>query len=179
MGDGFFTMKHYFTNVREELNKLYEEYDALALYKVVYDEINRFNQLYYDNFFTFNKDTPLKRLERTEQELVEAFWLRHEFSLLTRKAAHSASTIDDDLPLTRALIGANTNQGFDVLSNKEDRLYKFNMAEGKDDALHFTLEFSEKNKNIRFARTHFLTNLSQHYMRGYYFTENEEERTIN
>jgi len=43
VGDGFFTMKHNVTNVRQELNRLYEEYDALAIYKVVYDEIDRLN----------------------------------------------------------------------------------------------------------------------------------------
>lgn len=48
--------------------------------------------------------------------------------------------------------------------------------DGKDSAQHFTFEFTEKNTNIRFARTFFLNNLSQHYMEGYYFTDDEEER---
>ena len=59
-------MKHQFVNLREELSKIYAEYDAFAIFRIVYDEIDRFNQQYYDNFFTFNKDTAQKRLERTE-----------------------------------------------------------------------------------------------------------------
>ena len=45
---------------------MYAEYDSFATFRIVFDEIDRFNQHYYDNFFTINKDTPLKRLERTE-----------------------------------------------------------------------------------------------------------------
>jgi len=172
-------MKHSFVNLREELDALYRIYDSFAVYRIVYDEIDRLNQQYYDNFFTFNKDTPLKRLERREQDLIEAFWLRYEFSLLIRKASHSPALPTDDLPLCRALIGANTNQPSEALSNKEDRLYKFNMTDGKDSALHFTFEFSEKNTNLRFARTYFLTNLSQRYMEEYHFSNDEEERKAN
>lgn len=179
VGDGFFTMKHQFVNLREELQSIYGEYDAFAIFRIVYDEIDRFNQYYYDNFFSLNKDTPLKRLEKTEQDLIDSFWLRHEFSLLTRKASHSAILAEDGLPLSRALIGMNTNKDFDQLSNKDDRLYKYNLADGKDSALHFTFEFTEKNTNIRFARTYFLNNLSQHYMNGYFFSEDEDERILN
>lgn len=105
-------MKHHVVNVREELKQIYAEYDSFAMFRIVYDEIDRFNQHYYDNFFSINKDTPLKRLERTEQDLIEAFWLRYEFSLLTRKASQSTPLESDDLPLTRALIGTNTNKDF-------------------------------------------------------------------
>ena len=179
VGDGFFTMKHKFVNIREELDALYRVYDSFAVYRIVYDEIDRLNQQYYDNFFTFNKDTPLKRLERREQDLIEAFWLRYEFSLLIRKASHSPALPEDDLPLCRALIGSNTNMPSSILSNKEERLYKYNLIDGKDSALHFTFEFSEKNTNLRFARTYFLSNLSQRYMEDYFFTDEEEERKAN
>jgi ABC-type long-subunit fatty acid transport system fused permease/ATPase subunit len=43
VGGGFFTMKHNFVNVRDELTKIYAEYDAFAIYRIVYDEIDRFN----------------------------------------------------------------------------------------------------------------------------------------
>lgn len=36
-------MKHKFVNLREELDKVYREYDAFAIYRIVYDEIDRFN----------------------------------------------------------------------------------------------------------------------------------------
>lgn len=54
-------------NVRDELELIYREFDSFAVYRLVYDEIDRLNQHYYDNFFNFNRDTPAKRLEgRTE-----------------------------------------------------------------------------------------------------------------
>ena len=59
-------MKHKFQSIREELDKVYREYDAFAIYRIVFDEIDRFNTHFYDNFFKFNKDTPQKRVETTE-----------------------------------------------------------------------------------------------------------------
>ncbi len=53
------------------------------------------------------------------------------------------------------------------------------MQDEKDSALHFTFEFSEKNTNIRFARSYFLNNLSQHYMQNYFFSDDEDERKAN
>jgi hypothetical protein len=126
VGGGFFTMKHHFVNVRDELDVMYRDFDSFSVYRLVYDEIDRLNQHYYDNFFNFNRDTPLKRLEcRTEFDLIESFWLRYEFSLLTKKAGHAVPT-DDGLPLPRALFGTNTNKAFSEHSSKEDRLYKCN-----------------------------------------------------
>lgn len=123
-------MKHKVVNVREELDQIYKEYDSFAVYRLVYDEIDRLNQHYYDNFFNFNRDTPSKRLEnRTEYDLIESFWLRYEFSLLTKRAGHQdPALLDDGLPLPRALCGQNTNKPFDkeLLSDRENRLYKYN-----------------------------------------------------
>lgn len=56
VGEGFFTMKHNFVNVRDDIMKIYSEYDAFAIFRIVYDEIDRFNAHYYDNFFKINKD---------------------------------------------------------------------------------------------------------------------------
>lgn len=171
-------MKHQFCNLREELNQVYTEYDAFAVYRLVYDEIDRLNQHYYDNFFTFTMNTPLKRIEgRTEFDLIESFWLRYDFSLLTKKAGH-ISPVEDGLPLPRALFGPNSNQPFSELSNKEDKLYKYN-AKWNDGVQHMTIEFVEKNTCIRFARTYFMTNLSQHYMQGMRFYDSDEGGMTN
>lgn len=120
-------MKHSFINVRDDLDRMYREYDSFAVYRLVYDEIDRLNQHYYDNFFAFNRDTPNKRLEcRTEYDLIESFWLRYEFSLLTKKSRSTTEGEEDGLPLPRTLFGINTNKEFCELSNKEDKLYKYN-----------------------------------------------------
>ena len=158
VGGGFFTMKHGFSNIRDELDVIYKEYDAFSKYRVVNEEIERMNNHYYDNFFSFNRDTPQKRQQRTEHELIEAFWLRYEFSLVQKRK--SETTEDDGLPAPRVLIGLNSNKAYTELSDQETRLYKFHAEDSKDPALHFTMEYVEKNTNLRFARTYFLSNLS-------------------
>lgn len=62
VGNGFFTMKHKFQCIRDEVNKMYSEFDSFSMFRIVYDEIERFNKHYYDNFFNFNRDTAAKRL---------------------------------------------------------------------------------------------------------------------
>jgi hypothetical protein len=63
VGNGFFTMKHKWLNVREDLAPIYKEFDSFSLYRVVFDEIGRLNQTYYDNFFNINRKAAEKRLE--------------------------------------------------------------------------------------------------------------------
>lgn len=36
-------MKHQFVNVRSELEAMYREYDAFAVYRLAYDEVERLN----------------------------------------------------------------------------------------------------------------------------------------
>jgi hypothetical protein len=102
-------MKHNFKNLRDELDQVYLEYDAFSKYRIVNEEIERLNAHYFDNWFVFNKDTIQKRMQRTEHDLIEAFWLRQEFSFLQKKRADfKAEELDDGLPLSRVLIGRNT-----------------------------------------------------------------------
>ncbi len=121
-------------------------------------------QHYYDNFFQLTRDTPKKRLERVESDLAGAFLLRYEFSNLKIKRQP-----DGKLPLPRALLGIHSNADSAETMNETDRLYKFH-PQDEDTAQHFTLEFVEATSQLRFARTYFLTNLSQHYMRDYWFS---------
>lgn len=62
IGGGFFTMKHSFRNLRDELDQIYMEYDSFSKYRIVNEEIERLNVHYFDNFFSFNKDTIAKRV---------------------------------------------------------------------------------------------------------------------
>lgn len=61
VGEGFFTMKHNVKNIRDELNSIYKEYDSFAIHTVVYDEIPKNGHHFYDNFYSFLKNTPQKR----------------------------------------------------------------------------------------------------------------------
>ena len=180
VGGGFFTMKHQFRLIREELNTIYKDYDAFTKYRSVNEEIIRLNTHYFDNFYNFNRDAPQKRTQRTEHELIEAFWLRYKHSLLQRKNVETKDIEESDgLPVSRVLIGANTNKPNSELSDAETRMFSYNNIEDKHAALHFTMEYVEKNTNLRFARTYFLNNLSQNYMRNMYFSQDEDFRGTN
>lgn len=147
--------------MRDELNNVYLEYDAFSKYRIVNEELERLNAHYFDNWFSFNRDTMQKRMQRTEHDLIEAFWLRQEFSYIQKKrAGFKPEELVDGLPLSRVLIGQNTKKGYEELSDKDKRLYKFNYEGNTDSALHLTMEFVEKNTSLRFGRTFFLHNLS-------------------
>ena len=180
VGGGFFTMKHVFKLIREELNTVYKDYDAFTKYRTVNEEIIRLNTHYFDNFYNFNKDAPAKRTQRTEHDLIESFWLRYKHSLSQRKNIETRDLEDNDgLPLTRVLIGENSNKPFSEVSDTEARMFKFNNIDDKDGALHFTMEYVEKNTNLRFARTYFLSNLSQNYMKNMFFSQDDDLRTTS
>jgi len=61
VGGGFFTMKHSWKNLRDELDLIYKEYDSFAKYRMVNEEVERLNVFFFDNFFAFNRDTATKR----------------------------------------------------------------------------------------------------------------------
>ena len=111
VGGGFFTMKHNFSNVRDQLDEVYKEYDAFSKYRIVNEEIERINSHFFDNFFSFNRDTLAKRQQRTEHELIEALYQRYQYSLMQRKSCDfSEEDANDGLPISRVLIGQNTNK---------------------------------------------------------------------
>ena len=88
------------------------EFDSFAMFRIVFDEIDRLNTAYHNNFFDFNRLPPAKRVTQVEQKLCDEFWMRYEFSLLHRKGV-KVDAIDDNLPLPRALIGPErTNIGY-------------------------------------------------------------------
>jgi hypothetical protein len=59
-------MKHKFLGVREQLIKVYAEFDSFSIFSLVFDEIDRLNIAFYETFYTFNHDLPARRLERKE-----------------------------------------------------------------------------------------------------------------
>lgn len=61
VGNGFFTMKHKFQNLREQLSVVYKEYDSFSFFRLVFDEIPRFNKIYFDAMFNINRKTAEKR----------------------------------------------------------------------------------------------------------------------
>ena len=62
VGNGFFTMKHRFQCLRDQLQKIYMEFDSFAMFRIVFDEIDRLNSAYHNNFFDFNRHNPAKRV---------------------------------------------------------------------------------------------------------------------
>jgi hypothetical protein len=84
----------------------------------------------------------------------------------------------DNLPAPRCLVGPErTNSAFDVLSNKNDKLWKYNNQDGKHSCLHMTMEYSDAETGMRWARSYFLTALVRggaDYMKDIHFTEDED-----
>lgn len=54
-------------------------------------------------------------------------------------------------------------------------MYKF-AGDLNDSALHFTMEYVDKNSSIRFGRTYFLSNLSSEYMKDTFLSDNDDQR---
>lgn len=174
-------MKHRFQCLREQLQKIYMEFDSFSMFRVVFDEIDRLNAAYHNNFYDFNRHPAAKRVTLTESKLCDEFQMRYEFSLLQRKGV-KIELEDDGLPLTRALVGPErTNVGFSEKADKSYSIFKTNNCDGRHTALHMTLEHTEKSTSIRFARTMFLTTLvrDENYMKGVYFTDDKDEWTAS
>jgi hypothetical protein len=55
-------MKHKFTSIRDQLNRVYSEFDSFSIFSLVFDEIERLNVAFHEQFYTFNQDIPAKRI---------------------------------------------------------------------------------------------------------------------
>lgn len=144
-------MKHKVVNIWDELDEIYK-YDSFGIKKVVFDDIFKIGHHYYDNFYKFNSDHFDRRLESSEESLIEAFKLKYEFGALNQ------SNQDLKWPLPRVLCGPNTNQKSEPTSLM---LMKY-----KEHPLHFTFEHTEWSTGLWFAWTYFLNICSNDYLKG-------------
>lgn len=163
------------------MEKVYQELDSFAMFRIVFDQIDRLNKACYNNYIRFNRASPFERVSFTELKMVEEFRTRHKFSILFNKSA-SQPIVDDKLPATRALVGpTRTNLDFTELSEPTKPIFDFNNDDGKHSALHATVEHCERNSGLRFARTTFLSTLArdENYMDGVYFSEDPDQRSAN
>ena len=168
-------MKHKVVIIRDHLEKIYSELDSFAMFRLVFEQIERLNRACYNNFIRFNRATPFERQSFTELKMVEEFRTRHNFSILFNKAA-SCPIVEDELPTTRALVGPiRTNLGFEESSDAHTPVAELN---GEQAALHATIEHVERNSGLRFARTIFLSTLAKDdkYMEGVYFSGDADLR---
>lgn len=127
------------------------------MFRIVFDQLERLNQACYANFIRFNKATYEERVSFTEHKMGEEFSTRHKFSILFNKSAEKEIT-EDELPASRILAGPErTNLPFAEASEAVKPFADFNSDDnGKRSALHATLEHTERNSGMRFARTLFL-----------------------
>ena len=143
------------------------------MFRIVFDQLERLNQACYGNWIRFNRATPQERISFTELKMVEEFKTRHKFSNLFNKSAQQ--TINpDELPETRILVGSErTNAGFEVVSESRQPIFDYSSSDGQNASLHATVEHTEKNSGIRFARTVFLQTLvkDERYMEGIWFSD--------
>lgn len=186
-------MKHRFTSIRDQLWEVYSELDSFSLSKIFVDDTARLNQNYFDNFFNINRHPMMKRIQLTELDLVNAFKMDAEFAALRRKTTTEleASAASLKLPVhSRALVGPErTNASYEVESDAERKIWKLNEDEDKmsrhevyntDRCLHFTLEWTDVNTGMRFARTFFLTTLANDdYMKDVHLSADSGSHETN
>jgi len=98
-------MKHKVRNIKDELSKIYWEYDSFSVKRVMYDDIEKIGQHFYDNFYKINQDSFDRRLDRSEDYLNEPLWLKYEFGLLSAENKF----IQGEWPIPQILIGSHTN----------------------------------------------------------------------
>ena len=55
-------MKHKFTSIRDQLTRVYSEFDSFSIFSLVFDEIDRLNVAFHEQFYSFNQDIPSKRI---------------------------------------------------------------------------------------------------------------------
>jgi len=79
-----------------------------------------------------NRKAAEKRLEQiTEHSLISSFLVRYEISEL-QKTSCGIDNLSDGLPTPRVLVGhQRTNSPFDVTSNDQDKLWKYNNIDEK------------------------------------------------
>ena len=105
-------MKHRVTIVREQLEKIYQELDSFAMFRIVLQKFEALNRECYNNFIRFNRATPFERTSFTELKMVEEYRIRHNYSNLFGKFSDQP-IVGDELPQTRALVGPErTNLDF-------------------------------------------------------------------
>lgn len=88
---------------------------------------------------------------------------------------------------SRVLIGPErTNASYEEESDKERKIWKLNeetnnkSAYNTDKCLHFTLEYTDVNTGMRFARTMFLTTLvSENYMKDVHLSPDDDSHSTN
>lgn len=115
-----------------------------------------------------------------EKKLINAFKMDTEFSSLRRKTTTELENDIDELKIpmkARALIGSErTNAGY-----KEESSENFNICNSSESgapSLHFTIEWTDVNTGMRFARTLFLSTLADDdYMKDVHFSL--EDRSTN
>jgi len=146
---------------------------------VVFDKIDRLNRQCYNNFIRFNMAKPEERLCFTELKIIEEFRTRYRLSTLFNKTA-LRSIIDDELPITRALVGAQRTN-LDFSEDSESVKPIFDAEDTQNSALHTTFEHIEKNSGLRFARTFFLSTLprDEKYMEGVWFSRDLDHQSPN
>lgn len=73
VGNGFFTMKHRWVNLRDKMPAIYRDLDSFSLHRIVFDEIEQLNKVFFDTFLSFNRYAPEQRLKSTAQQIIVPF----------------------------------------------------------------------------------------------------------
>lgn len=56
-------MKHKWVNLRDKMHAVYKDLDSFSLHRIVFDEIERLNKIFFETFLSFNRHSPQHRLQ--------------------------------------------------------------------------------------------------------------------
>jgi uncharacterized protein YukE len=169
VGNGFFTMKHKFTNITQQMQVIYAELDSFAMLRIVYYELVQLNKAFAQNFEYFNSVDSIKRLQSTPQRMCSGLAAKADLAQVQRLACNM-SEFNDGFPRTRVNVGQETDSfGASVQSSDKTLWTKpdgWQEDQRQESPLHMTLEHVDPCLGLRFARTYFLSNLApENYMK--------------
>lgn len=108
VGNGFFTMKHKWTNIRDKMHAIYKDLDSFSMHRIVFYEMERLNETFFHNFLTFNRHSAQKRLLSTPAQLTQAFQTKYEMSSVQR-LANGMNEFNDGFTKSRICVGQETD----------------------------------------------------------------------
>ena len=109
VGNGFFTMKHKWKNLRDFMPQVYRDLDSFSLHRMVFYEVDKLNKFFATSFQNFNKISYQKRLATTPNQLVNPFFAKFEMSNVQR-LSNGFDDFSDGFSKPRICVGLETDK---------------------------------------------------------------------
>jgi len=170
VGATFFTIKHKLVNIKEKLLEVYNTQDSYTMAKLLNVNVAQVEASWEQCFGLFSKLQLNKRLSISESDFAAELYIPYELGFMSFENTDLANfDRKDGLSHPRILFGKNTNLPKNARSGTGVPLEQIN-GKKNDSPFHFICEGVEYQTSMRYARTYFLTNLTQNYAESIDFT---------